>query len=232
MGAAVALGDYTTGMILEVRQRANQETTDEPNAFIRDNEIRTWLNAELAELIEVIDENEDDPYRQTLAPAIVTASGTDTYALPADFKAIVSVDVYWGTTQVRSAKRFNEWERNRYKAWPQLWGYTMPLYYRTLGQNLVIQPVPQGAVTLYVHYLPAFQPLVNKTDTFDSVNQWHEYAVWGAVAQCQRKDDDDPSYAISMQAKVADRVRNMVGKRNQAEPPHIAQTRGPWRYDE
>lgn len=47
----------------------------------------------------------------------------------------------------------------------------MPLYYRTLGQNLVIQPVPQGAVTFYVHYLPAFHPLVNKKDTFDSLNQ-------------------------------------------------------------
>lgn len=236
MGAAVTLGDCTSGMILEVRRLANQEcaSADEPNAFIRDAEIQAWLNADLATLCDIIDENEDDPVRQAVAPAITTSLGVETYPLPADIKHISSVDVVWGQNIQRSARRFQESERNRFKAWPQFWGYQYPLYYRKLGQNLQIQPLPQGAITLYVHYVPAFQPLTSSVSTFDSINQWHQYAIYGAVARAYLKDDDAQNAAIyaGMKEQVAATVRAMISKQNLGEPPRVTQTRYPWGWDE
>lgn len=234
MGAAVALGDCTGGMILEVRRLANQECslTDEPNAFIRDSEIQAWLNADLATLCDIIDENEDDPVRQAISPPITTQAGVDTYGLPTSIKHITSVDVVWGTNMIRSAKRFNEAERNRFKAWPQYWGYQYPLYYRKLGQNLQIQPLPQGAIVLYVHYVPAFDPLTGPTSTFDSINQWHQYAIYGAVARALKKDDDDPSTWLALKEQMAANVRSMIAKQNLGEAPRVTQTRGQWEWDE
>lgn len=222
------MGAFVSGtqMVDQVRRLTNTETLDEANSFVPNAELLAYLNAELAELYDTIVENHDDDfYRGT--QSITLASQQSTYPLLVDFYKITSVDVVWSPTIVRSARRFNETERNRFKYLNPVWSYMTDVYYRTMGSNLEVQPTPQAGVTLTVNYIPAFQPLQAITDTFDSVNSWHWFAIWGAAACVFQKDENQAGaqMALGKKEQLRARIISHASTRNDGEPPRISETR-------
>ncbi len=209
-------------MIALVRTLTNTETLDQANNFVTDAEILAYLNSGLAELYDVIVENHDDDFYRGTTTLAVTA-GTSLYPLIADFYKVTSVDIVWGPTIVRPARRFTEAERDRFKYLNPVWSYLTDVYYRTLGANLEVQPVPQAGVTLQINYVPAFQPLIQMTDCFDSVNNWHWFAIWDAAMCVAQKDENAATAQIAMGKKEQLRARIVThaSTRNDGEPPRI-----------
>lgn len=213
-------------MVDTVRKLTATETLDPANSFVTNSEILAYLNAELAELYDVIIESHDEDFMRNAANIALT-SGTSVYPLPVDFYKIISVDIRWSPTIVRPARKFTEAERDRFKSVLPLWSYLTDIYYRTLGDNIEFQPAPQAGITAICNYIPAFVPLASLTDTFNSQNQWHWFAIWGAVAMVRQKDEDKPGAALALQKReqVRARIHTHAASRNDGEPPRVQDVR-------
>lgn len=222
MAAAVSALD----MIQAARRLTSTETQDEANAFVTNAEALAVLNGELAELYDVIVESFDDPYFRGTQPVSIQ-NGVTLYPLLVDVYKVTSVDIVWSADVTKSAKRFTEAERNRFKKIRPSWSQYGTVWYRLVGQNLEFIPTPLGAVSAVVNYTPAFTSLVALTDTFDSQNQWHWAAVWGLAAAIYAKDENESAAAMAMgqKARVLDRVRALASSRNEGEPPRVQRTR-------
>jgi hypothetical protein len=213
-------------MIDAARGVAGQETLDESNAFVTNIEALGVLNGELAEIWDLICENHDDPYFAGSSPIDLEA-GVTVYPLGVDIYKVTSVDVEWSPGIVRSAKRFNEAERNRFKQVQPSWSQYGNVYWRLRGSNIEFIPEPQTGVSVTVNYIPSFTPLTTYTDTFESHNLWHWAAIWGLAAYMRLKDDDETSAALHLaeKAKVLGRVRAHASQRNEGEAPRVQQVR-------
>lgn len=222
MAASVVVSDIFDA----VRRVTNTETSDQANSFVPNAELYVYLNAELAELMDVIVENHDDEFFRS-NQTIVTSAGTSLYALSADFYKITSVDVVWTATVICSAKRFTEAQRNRFKYLNRTWSYLTDIYYRTVGSNLEIQPVPQAGVTLQVNYIPTFTVLSDLASTFESHNQWHWMAIWGMAASVFMKDENDAGakMAFARKEQVRERIISHASTRNNGEAPSVSHVR-------
>lgn len=206
-----------TNMILAVRRRANIESQ---TGFVSDLEITEYLNYCLSDLYDRLVQAGGQPwYRQTNTLTMV--NGTASYALPADFYRLVSVDINIGNNVVVSARPYMEFERNRFKWFYQGWFSSRPIYYRLLGSNINFVPVPNAAFTVTLNYYPAFTKLVNGSDTFDGVNGWEEWAIWRTAAYCKAKGDEDPSYCQQMAAELAARIDGIAQARDAENPERV-----------
>lgn len=222
MAAAVSASE----MIAAARRLTGTETLDEANAFVTNAEALAVLNGQLAELYdEIVAHGFGDYFRSSQTITIV--AGQTLYPLLVDVYEIASVDIVWSADIVRTAFLFTEAERNRFRRVAPSWSQFCKVYYRPLGSNIEFIPSPLAGVTARVNYIPAFTPLVALTDTFDSQNQWHWFAIWGLAAAIRSKDDDEPgaALALSEKEKVRDRIRTMAASRVEGEPPRVQRTR-------
>lgn len=223
MAAAVSANE----MITAARRLTSTETQDEANAFVTDAEALAVLNGELAELYDIIVEAFDDaPYFRG-EQTITLESGVETYPLLADIYKITSVDVVWSADIVKTAKRFTEAERNRFRGLRPSWTQYGKVWFRPVGQNIQFIPKPLSAVSIVVNYTPAFTPLVALSDTFDSQNQWHWAAVWGLAAAIYAKDENEAGVALARaeKEKHQGRIRAQAASRVEGEPPRVQRTR-------
>lgn len=221
-------------MIATVRRRAD---IVRDTAFIDDNDITSELNSNIKATYDLLVEaGGQEFYRQSAQ--MVTNASTDTYVLDSfapDFYRLISVDCFLigGTGAIAqriSAKAYMEDERNRYTWYPS-WNLNRPVYYRLLGNTIRFVPNPGGAYTVEIHYYPAFNPLVNASDSFDGINGWEDHALWMTVAYCKAKGEEDPSYALSMAAKVEDRIKALARTRDAGAPERVQDAFGyddPW----
>lgn len=230
MGLAVTARE----MVDAARALNNAETLDESNSFVTDAELLVVLNGELAELMDVILENADESYTRGVHP-ITLEPGSSVYPLPPGNYLVTSVDIEWSAGIRRSAHRFTESERNRFRGIQPSWSHFGRVYFRTVGQNIEFIPAPQTAVTALVNYEPAFTPITDiENDTFDSQNGWHLAAVFGLGAYIATKDDNaaKTAYCLTQKERQLERVRSMAGRRIEGEPPRVQRTRRGWEDDE
>lgn len=221
-----------TQMIASVRRRANIVSQ---TGFIDDAEITEELNYALSELYDLLVGVGGQPFYRTSTTAN-TVAGTDSYALPAAFYKMQSVDIDFGGGIVRSAKPFSEEDRNMFKYPLSGWVYQLPIYYRMQGQNLVFIPTPTGAFPFTLNYYPAFTKLASGSDTFDGVNGWEEYAVWVVAGYCKAKGDEDPGFCMSRAGQIKERIQALASNRDVnhneivADPNDELALGGGWRY--
>lgn len=222
MAAAVAARD----MIDAARRLTGTDSVDPANSFVDDYEALAILNGQLAELYDLILEHGFGDYFRSESPLTLVA-GTSRYSLPTDFYEIVGVDINWSSSVVRSAKLFMESERNRYRRILPAWSQFCDVWYRPLGQQVEFIPVPQSGLSVTVLYIPTFTPLADTASTFDSINQWDWFAIWGLAAAIRHKDDDPVGEANAMNQKalVRERIISMAARRVDGEPPRIQRTR-------
>lgn len=222
MAAAVAASD----MIDAARRLTGTDSVDPANAFIDDYEALAILNGLLAELYDLILEHGFGDYFRA-EQVITLANGVSRYPLSGDFYEIVGVDVTWSASVVRSGKLFTESERNRYRRILPAWSQFCDIWYRPLAAQVEFIPVPQTSLSVTVLYIPTFTPLTEPTQTFDSINQWHWFAIWGLAAAIRHKDDDPTgeASAIAQKEMVRQRVISMAARRIEGEPPRVQRTR-------
>lgn len=187
MAYQVTLGTIMT----RVRQRANVQNVTQA---IGDDELTDMINQSLAEWYDKVRLSTfgGQYYRSTYSFQTVGAQAS--YALPADFCNMISVDVFLSpntttnSSLVRSAKAFQEEQRNMFKFWPVGgWLLTTPIFYMLQGPNITFIPTPQSQFAIALNYVPVAPRLVATTDQFDSINGWDEWIVIDVAIKCLQK---------------------------------------------
>lgn len=201
-------------MLTAIRQRANIENQ---YGFIPETELRGYLNYCLRDVRDkLVAAGGQDWFRTS---KVITTNGTDeTYDLPPDFYRLISVDVDFGAGLLLSAKPYMESERNAYRAFPFVVGWTWgrPVRYRLQGSKISFLPKPSGTYSVTLNYVPTFVPLVKANDVVPGLpDGWEEHAIWRAVGYCKSKGEEDPSYALQEVQRLDARINEMAQDRDQ-----------------
>ncbi len=202
-----------TNLILDVRQRTNQENS----TFVTDAELTEYLNQELAELWGRLVLNQGQPYFRSSAVTAVTA-GTALYALPADFWSLQEVTATVGGV----VGRVLPFEPSEHAALSN--GGTIGLYgpvrYRLQGSNIEFRPAIESfSATLY--YTPCQTRLAAGSDTFDGYNGAEVAAIYGVCATVLAKEESDPSFYVGMKERMLAQIDKWSAHRDMANPGRV-----------
>lgn len=226
MTATATLSEMRT----RARDLADMQTSNQAQAFVTDAELDRYLNRHLKQLYQKLIITRGDDYYAT-SSTFATVAGQATYALPATFMALLNVSVTDGT-RVIMVPRFNlkEWANLRYLQ--NLTSNDMGLFrYRLMASNIEVRPAPvTAAYTFTLHYLPAFQPLVNAGDTFDGVNGWEDWACYGAAIDMLNKEESlEQAQALMLVRQQLDaQIDALAGNRDAGMPEVVGDVMRDW----
>lgn len=213
-----------------VRELTDQETDDQATAFVEDAEVDDRLNEWLRLLYNLLIEVRGQEYYHT-ATSFTSQSGVSSYPLPASFMQLLGVRAYDGNTEVPVAPwSYQELFALRNSA--SSGGATLHSFrYRLQGSSISIQPAPPStSFTFYIDYVPAMAELLNDNDTFDGVNGWEKWAVYGAAIDIANKDESmELAQSIAAQRNVLEaQIRKMAPERDAGLPHGTQDTRRDW----
>lgn len=199
-----------TTTLLQLRDRAKQESDNVNQSFLSDAEWNTNINASYTELYGLIVQAFGNDYF-TQSPSTgytFTTTGTTQYfALPTDFFKLLGVDLQIPSPQQwMSLKPFNFSERNTLSSFNS--------------------PTPMAGQTLRMFYVPRVTPLVGDSDTIDGVNGWDEYIVIDAAMKAIAKEESDVSVLMGRKQAILARITTEIENRDAGGSSTIAMTRG------
>lgn len=212
-----------TNLILQTRQRCDIENA---TARFTDAEITNYLNDSYAEFYDLVREAYGADYYMATTTPVNTVPGTELYSIPADFLAVNTVDIQLAPNIRISGRRYSQADRNHLRNLPLspiAWTRFTPVWYRLKGQNISFLPIPAGAYTFTIDYVPTPTRMTAPSSTIDDVNGWSEYIVLDAAAKCMRKDQDFEMVQSleSAKAGLAERIRKMAPERDQGLPSKV-----------
>lgn len=211
----------------EVRQRADIEN----DPHITDAEVNRFVNQSGAAL-HAMCVDYDEGYFLT-SNTITTISGTDAYVLSntaevgfPNFYKLLHVEV-----QINGIWRvLDRWtfERRTLYLNATSWGaQQVPLSYRLSFDNstklprLTFSPIPDGAYTVTVYYVPAFPDMTGDTDVFDGADGWEEWVVLDAAIKCLLKEESDTSALVYERDQVWKRIQAQMANRDLDHPSKV-----------
>lgn len=206
-------------LIARVRRRVDIDNAT--NRF-PDADITDEINESIQELVELIQQSwGQDYFRST--NTFTTTAGVSVYALPADFQRLISVDATLGGISV-SLIPYMESERNMFKGYP--FGTTMvaqPFFYRLTASNISFIPVPTGAFTINLNYIPVLTKLSAPSDTFDGIGGWEEYVVLDTAIKCAMQDElyDLIGVLEGRKAQMRARIESIATERDAGAPERV-----------
>lgn len=169
--------------------------------------------------------------------SISTIAGTATYQLPTDCYQVLSIHLEWSPQQFEIVNATSVRERIDFQNWVY-WARNSPKAYRLrgtqqiAGQTLEFFPTPSSIVTARIRYIPEFQPLVNDTDTFDSVNNWEALIAIAAAIDLKTFAEKDLGPLPGLLAKEEDRVRTLADQRSTGEAAQVVDVQPDWCMNE
>lgn len=211
-------------------QRSNLEGG---SPFIKPFELTDLINGSIAKWV---DEVRGTTWNGTYARSphvFSTVANLAKYPLPQDFLSLLSVDVAIANGQpVISAQSYQEEQRNASRSFPLLggWGIAQPIYYQVQGTDIAFIPVPQGAYSVTVNYVPTAPVLSDPDDSIDAINGWEEFIVLDAAIKCLLKAGENDSIP-QLNARLGEereRIRSMAPRRDMqtAERVHVIENAG------
>lgn len=189
-----------------------------PNANVYD-----YINRALGSLHRVMTEcGLGDRFLSSTTISITTADGA-TYALPATFDHLISVDlVANGVRSWLSAYEMNE----RPELINPISSYSgTPLTYRLRGSNIEYLPTPQGTFTSTLWFTPTPTNWAtdgsDATSVWDTINRLDEYIIAYASIPIFFKDKrlDLHQSCRDIVASLTDEVRGLAHARDRNSPP-------------
>jgi hypothetical protein len=213
---------------LDAKQRADMENS----SFISDTEWNRLINQSITEYYDIVTQKfSDDYYYATLNVPLV--SGVSDYDLPTDFYKLLGVDLLINgdptaaTAQWSTVKRYEHSDRNYFNnlVVRNALG-VQPVRYRLQGNKIVIKPVPSvGAQYFRILYNPAFDDLVDDTDSFDFVNGWEELPVIDAAIKALVKEESPIDSLLMQKQVIMQRIESAAENRDAAMPSRVADMR-------
>jgi hypothetical protein len=180
--------------------------------YITDTEVVAYLNSELGELYDLMVDSSEDFYTINATGLTVLGSdpvaGTNYFTVPADFMRLRGMDMLIGG-QWATMRTMEFPERNAFN-WPMMvipFGYVTN-WFTLVHDRVYINPAQNAGSQQYrLWYTPSYTALASgdSLPKFMDTNGWTEFAVNGACARIQTKQDLDPS-AFSA-GKDAQRIR-------------------------
>lgn len=205
------------------RQRAAMESLDPTNAFVSDAELATSLNYHLNFLYRrLVAAREAGWFRKDTPAVITTTAGVSSYALPADFYQLVSVDMQRGNGVYVSVYAITEAERNIFRRTPgTVWEGNAG--YQLQGSKMTFFPQPPAGTVFLLNYVPLYTKLVADTDAFDGVGGFEDYAIWKAAAWMHQKDQDESgaAYCEAQAQQIMGEVDAIFEARDNASPARV-----------
>jgi excinuclease UvrABC helicase subunit UvrB len=211
----------TVGTLLtRVRQRADRPVDDD---FITDAEIIGYIDAAYTEIYDILVSKGIGQYESIQS---ISADGSATYSLPADFYACLGVDVRldasdWIDLPMAQINERNYWSDDST-------GYARA--YRIHGSVIEFYPAPQSGQSYRMFYAPVAGTLDDTSDTVDGVNGWEEYIVVEAAIKCLTKEESSTTALERERERLLERVDAHAENRLQAEPRRVVDAQ-PFEYD-
>lgn len=169
----MALTQTLTQLTANVRRFADIGGT---NALVRhpDADLYDYLNRAFGSLHRILTEQLPD-VRVLSSTTVTTSAGTATYALPADFDHLISVDLTANGSKTWLLS-YEMHERASLTA-PSSAGIGVPLAYRLRGSNIEYLPTPTGVYTSVLWYVPTPSQLTSGAQTYDTINRLDDYLI-------------------------------------------------------
>ena len=212
----------------DLRDRVRSQTDTENSEFVTDVEIFRFINDELGELADLLNGTSED-YNITGVQSTISSTSTNLFELPEDFLQARGVDRDIGGRWV-TLRRYEQPERNRYSA------VRTPgtVRYRIMAGACVIIPAESSVGTYQLWYVPRFIPLADGDATlpdYIDTQAWHAFAVAGACARVQRKQDLDDGPWMAEKARQQARVLSAAKVRDAGPPKRMVDVRSArWRW--
>ena len=196
--------------LLQLRDRAKQESDNVNSSFLTDAEWNTNINASYQELYGLIVQAFGNDYF-TQSPAtgytFTTTGTTSFFALPSDFFKLLGVDLQISSPgNWVSLKPFPFAERNIF--------------------SVSNTQFPMAGQTIRILYVPLPTLMVADVDTIDGVNGWEEYIVIDAAMKALAKEESDVSVLMARKAAIIDRLNSEVENRDAGSPYVVADVIG------
>lgn len=211
--------------LVTMRDEARKRAKMEDSAFAPDADVDALINAEGAELWDILISRPTNPF--TTSVEFTIASG-NTQAVPDELFSLRALDFKFGSEWIE-VRRSTFAERNR----SAVRGRSRERYFDIIGPTIYITPAEAALGTYRLWYDPAWVPLVGDSDTVTLPNGWEEYIICGAAAQLLAEEESDPSFWEARKAKAEQRILAMTTERDKGAPRGIVDVRGGcWGRDE
>lgn len=185
-----------------IRDRGEFDSDD----YFPSSLLNTWINDSIAALYDEL--VKADPARFLTQASVSIVSGTEEYALAADFYKLVGCDLLDSSAETgyRPMERFNWNERHRYGGDA---GNKYDAKYEWRNSKLWIHPPPEWSLAngVRVNYIPTAPSLSADEGTWDTVNLWSEWVVLDVCEKCAVREDS------LTQAKYFGQQRDRVWRR-------------------
>lgn len=209
MGYAVTLQELRTRAV----RRADMWTQLGPAAVLTLDQVNSYINESISELHDLLMLRYSGYYRRVAQLTLVAGQGT--YDLPDDFLKLLAV-VPAGSCN--ALEEFMYTERSR--------GDSSCMKYGLLGQQIALRPVPTGALSLQIEYIPQATRLVNDNDKLEMqvVNGWEEYIVVDTAIKCKEQIDLDTSKLMARKQALYQRILAAASSRGAGGPQRVVDT--------
>lgn len=162
----------------------------------------------------------DTGQRFLSSSTITTVVGTEVYALPSEFMALISL-----SGDINGSQRwFTAYDLNeRPRLIDQNAGWTgEPLHYRLRQGNISLLPTPADVYTLTLWYAPNASTLTTG-QTYDTINRLDDYIVWYAAREVCKKDANWELHDRLTQSmgEIASEIEALGRNRDMSSPARI-----------
>jgi hypothetical protein len=218
------------------REFACQESLTPTDAFVERNpELDNRINEHLCDLRNLLIEVQGQGWaaKTHTIPLVVNQ---ELYNLPVDFDELLGVRLERGSEQ-RNLDPFTYADLGALET-TTAYVYPQGYRYRIKNSGIMIKPTPAVADTVYLDYIPAYEPLDNdpKAKSFEMpYNAWKWAALGVAIDMLNKENDHAAAGALGrVRLQEEQRIRSK-GARRDRRAPRINDTRRdlyrnhPWR---
>lgn len=208
MARTVSLADLRTAL---------QRETDLPeigeDTFVTTSEANQYLNDAAYDLTALLSEVMPGGYLDTSATTS-TVANTATLDLPNDFYQLRNV---WHSVD-NSLVPLEEWrdDRRTIDLQPKAWSSGTRIRYRLKANTLEFDPIPSGAYSVRMDYVPIVAVMVDDADTFDVRIGWDRYIVLTAAIRVLTRQELPIQEMAALLGKVEDSIRRQAPQRDGA----------------
>ncbi len=189
-----------------------------------DADLNDYINRGIGSLYRRMSEAVPDQ-RYLSTNAITTSQGVSTYALPADFDHLISVDLVADGTK-RWLVAYEMHERPALTD-PSVSHTGIPYTYRLRGSNIELLPTPQHAYTCTIWYTPNVSTLAVDAATFDTISRLDDYVIAyaGRFVAIRDKSQDLMAYCSQIVAEMEAEILALARSRDKNSPSRIVDER-------
>lgn len=189
--------------LLQLRDRAKQESDSVNSSFVSDAEWTNYINGSYAELYGLLVQAYGDNY-YVASPYSITTDGTNyLFALPSDFFKLLGAELqvqstnYWVTL-----RPFQFQERNNIA--------------------LLNSPIPASGQVVRLWYVPTLTALSADGDSTVTIpNGWEEFIIIDAAMKAMGKEESDVSVLMARKQAIIERINAEAENRDAGSPARI-----------